>query len=84
MKTNSNDICEGFLASNLDQLSDLVLPVPLFAVVQEVGLEAEVGLRHRPVDRSFHERKIGPGSATDFKNLGQILKIFSPEKIWRF
>ena len=42
---------------------------PLVAVVVKVGLEAHVGLGHRPVDPSFDEGKVRARAAPDLENL---------------
>ena len=53
----------------LNQFADVVVVFPLVAVVVKVGLEAHVGLGHRPVDPSFDEGKVRARAAPDLENL---------------
>jgi hypothetical protein len=53
-----------------------MLVVPLLAVVYEVRLEAEVGLRHSPINRRFNERKVGARTTTNFQDLGKKKYFF--------
>jgi hypothetical protein len=53
-----------------------MLVVPLFAVVYEVRLEAEVGLRHSPINQRFNERKVGARTTTNFQDLVKKKFIF--------
>jgi hypothetical protein len=46
-----------------------MLVVPLLAVVYEVRLNAEVGLRYSPINRRFNERKVGARTTTNFQDL---------------
>ena len=46
-----------------------MLVLPFVAVADEVRLEAQVGLGHRPVDRSLDEGKVRAWPAPDLKNL---------------
>ena len=46
-----------------------MLVLPVFAVIQEVGLEAEIGLRHGPADGGFDKREIAAGSSSNFQHL---------------
>jgi hypothetical protein len=56
-----------------------MLAVPLLAVVYEVRLEAEVGLRHSPINRRFNERKVGARTTTNFQDLVKkkiVIRLF--------